>query len=141
MKLTGKRLLFVDDERGIRESLSLILLRYGFTVALAATVEQALEQIRTQEFDLLLCDLNIEHERDGYTVVRAMREVNSNCVTIILTGYPDMESAEEGISLGIEDYIAKPADADTLVALLAEKLAARQAKSSHFFGRERQPAT
>jgi two-component system response regulator RegA len=141
MKLTGKRLLFVDDERGIRETLSLILLRYGFTVALAATVGEALEQIRTQKFDLLVCDLNIEHERDGYTVVRAMREVNPDCVTIVLTGYPDMESAEEGISLGIEDYIAKPADADTLVALLAEKLAARQAKSSHFVARQRQPAT
>jgi CheY-like chemotaxis protein len=71
MKLSGKRLLFVDDERGI---LSIILRRYGFIITLAATVEQALEQIRTQEFDLLLCDLNIEHERDGYTVVRAMRE-------------------------------------------------------------------
>ena len=128
MKLTGKRLLFVDDERGIRETLSIILLRYGFTVALAATVNEAIEQIRTQKFDLLVCDLNIERERDGYTVVRAMREVNPNCVMIVLTGYPDMESAEEGISLGIEDYIAKPADADTLVALLAEKLAARQGR-------------
>jgi ActR/RegA family two-component response regulator len=110
-------------------------------VALAATIGEALEQIRTQTFDLLVCDLNIEHERDGYTVVRAMREVNSNCVTLILTGYPDMESAEEGISLGIEDYIAKPADADTLVALLAEKLAARQAKSSHFVGHRDQLTT
>jgi DNA-binding NtrC family response regulator len=138
MKLTGKRLLFVDDERGIRETLSLILLRYGFTVA---TVGEALEQIRTQKFDPLICDLNIEHERDGYMVVRAMREVNSNCITIILTGYPDMESAEEGISLDIEDYIAKPADADTLVAVLAEKLAARQSKSSHFVDRQCQPST
>ena len=64
--LSGKRLLFVDDERSIRETLSIILWRYGFTVTLAATVEQALEQIRTWEFDLLLCDLNIEQERDRY---------------------------------------------------------------------------
>jgi CheY-like chemotaxis protein len=59
MILAGKRLLFVDDERGIRETLSLILLRYGFTVTLAATVEQALAQIIAQQFDILLCDLNI----------------------------------------------------------------------------------
>jgi DNA-binding NtrC family response regulator len=126
MKLFGKRLLFVEDETRIHETFSLILLQYGFTVALASTVQEALVQIRNQEFDLLVCDLNIEHERDGYTVVRAMREVNPNCVTIVLTGHPDMESAEEGIRLGIEEYIAKPADADTLVALLAEKLAARK---------------
>jgi DNA-binding NtrC family response regulator len=126
MKLTRKRLLFVDDERGIRETMSRILQRYGFTVTLAATVAQALEATKTQEFDLLLCDLNIEAERDGYTVVRAMREINPHCVTIVLTGYPDLESAEEGALLEIDDYIAKPANADTLVALLAEKLAARK---------------
>jgi DNA-binding NtrC family response regulator len=123
---SGKRLLFVDDERGIRETLSIILRRYGFTVTLAATVEQALGQIRTQEFDLLLCDLNIEHERDGCTVIRAMREVNPHCLNIVLTGYPDEESAEEAVRLGIDDYIAKPTNADMLVALLAEKLAERQ---------------
>jgi len=125
-KLTGKRLLFVDDERGIRETLAIILLRYGFTVTLAATVKEALEQIQAQQFDLLLCDLNIERERDGYTVIRAMRDVNPDCLNIVLTGYPDEDSAEEGIQLGIDDYIAKPASADVLVAMLAETLAGRQ---------------
>jgi DNA-binding response OmpR family regulator len=120
----------VDDERGIRETLSIILLRYGFTVALAATVNQALEQIRNQEFDLLLCDLNIERECDGYEVIRAMRETNPQCLTLILTGFPEEESAEEGIRLGIDDYIAKPANADVLVAMLAEKLAARRKTQS-----------
>jgi two-component system, NtrC family, response regulator HydG len=130
MSLIRKRLLFVDDERGIRETLSLILLRHGFTVTLAATVQQAFEQIEAQQFDLLLCDLNIEQKRDGYTVVRAMREVNPRCTTIILTGYPDMESAIEGIHLGVVDYITKPTNADELVALLTEKLAARQLAKS-----------
>jgi DNA-binding NtrC family response regulator len=125
-----KRLLFVDDERGIRETLSLILLRHGFTVTIAATVQQALQQIEAQEFDLLLCDLNIEQKRDGYTVVRAMREVHPRCVTIILTGYPDMESAIEGIHLGVVDYITKPRNADELVAILAEKLTAKQLAKS-----------
>lgn len=133
MKLAGKRLLFVDDERGIRETLSIILSRYGFKVTLARTVEEAVEQIKAQEFDLLLCDLNIERERDGYTVVRAMREVNPCCVIVILTGYPDIESAEQVTRLGADDYIAKPADANILVALLAEKLAARErtAETAH----------
>lgn len=124
-----KRLLFVDDERAIRETLSLILRRYGFTVTLAATVEQALEQIRTQEFDLLLCDLNIERERDGFDVIRTMSEVCPQCVTIILTGDPDEESRTKGAELRIDDYIMKPTNPDSLVALLAEKLAARTIKS------------
>lgn len=122
-----KRLLFVDDEPAIRETLSVILRRYGFTVTLAATVEQSLDRIRTQTFDLLLCDLNIEGERDGFEVIRTMREVRPNCVTIVLTGHPDDESETKSAQLGVDDYITKPTSADILVALLAEKLAARQA--------------
>ncbi len=125
MALTHKRILFVDDEPAIRVTLALILRRYGFMVTVAATVAQAIEQTKSQEFDLLLCDLNIEGERDGYTVIRAMRQANPNCINIVLTGYPDEESAAEGLELGIDDYIAKPANADTLVAMLAEKLAKR----------------
>ena len=125
MALTHKRILFVDDEPAIRATLALILRRYGFMVTVAATVAQAIEQTKSQEFDLLLCDLNIEGERDGYTVIRAMRQANPNCINIVLTGYPDEQSAAEGIELGIDDYIAKPANADTLVAMLAEKLAKR----------------
>jgi DNA-binding NtrC family response regulator len=141
MKLAGKRLLFVDDERAIRETLSIILLRYGFTVTLAATVEEALAQIKAQSFDLLLCDLNIERKGDGYTVVRAMREAAPQCVVIMLTGYPGMESAEEGIRLRIDHYIAKPTDANVLVALLGEKLAPRDRTAERTHVRLAAPAS
>lgn len=122
------RLLFVDDEPGIRNTLPVILRRYGFTVTVAATVNEALGQITGQTFDLLLCDLNIEREADGYEVVRAVRQANPDCVVFILTAFPRVESAVEGIHLAIDDYIVKPAKADELVAHLANKLAARRAK-------------
>ena len=123
-----KRLLFVDDERGIRETLSLILLRYGFTVALAGTVTEAIQKIENQEFDLLLCDLNIEREGDGMDVVRAIRKVNPSCVVFILTAYPALDTAIEGIDLGVDGYLTKPADADALIASLAEKLISKHLK-------------
>lgn len=129
MKLSHKRLLFVDDEPGIRKTLPIILRRYGFQVTACATVAEAVDQINSHEFDFLLCDLNIEREGDGYEVVRAIRSVNPDCVIIILTGYPALETAVEGIRLAIDDYIIKPATTDTLVALLAEKLAARRPKA------------
>jgi DNA-binding NtrC family response regulator len=124
--LIRKRILFVDDEPAIRATLGVILRRYGFIVTVASTVAEALEEIKKQEFDLLLSDLNIEGKRDGYVVIRAMREANPDCINIVLTGYPDEESAAEGLKLGIEDYIAKPANADALVAMLAEKLTGRK---------------
>ena len=132
MKPQLKRLLFVDDEANIRKTLPLILRRYGFTVTVCATVAEALEEIQSHEFDVLLCDLNIEREGDGYELVRAVREVNPRCVTIVLTGYPGLESAVEGIHLGIDDYIVKPTNADALVALLAEKLDQRRPKARVF---------
>ena len=127
--MNRKRLLFVDDEPTIRETLSLILPRYGFAVTLAATVAEALEKIRQQEFDILLSDLNIENKSDGYRVVQAMQTFNPSCVTVILTGYGDVERAVEGIHLSLDDYIAKPVAPDELVALLAERLAAKSAQA------------
>ena len=129
MKLLGKRLLLVDDERGIRETLSAILRRYGLLVTAAAKISEALDAIAKEDFDLLICDLNIEGESDGYQVIRAMKELNGRCINIILTGNPALGSAIEGIHLGIDDYILKPAHPETLIALLAEKLAARERKN------------
>ncbi|HZR64542.1 MAG TPA: response regulator [Terriglobales bacterium] len=130
MKLLGKRLLLVDDERAIRETLSAILRRYGLLVTAAAKISEALDAIAKEDFDLLICDLNIEGESDGYQVIRAMKELNGRCINIILTGNPALGSAIEGIHLGIDDYIMKPAKPDTLIALLAEKLAARERKNN-----------
>jgi DNA-binding NtrC family response regulator len=126
VNITQKRLLFVDDEEAIRITLAAILRRYGYTVTLAATVTHAIKEIKTQEFDLLLSDLNIDGLRNGFEVIRAMQEINPNCVKIILTGHPDLESEEQGVHLGVDEYIAKPAGVDMLMALLEEKLAARK---------------
>jgi DNA-binding response OmpR family regulator len=130
VKPLPKHLLFVDDEPGIRAMLPIILRRYGFTVTVAETVPQALDYIKKKKFNLLLCDLNIEHKADGLQVIRAMRQMNPSCVTIVLTGYPSANSEIEGRHVGIDDYIAKPANADALVAVLAEKLAARDRRTS-----------
>jgi DNA-binding response OmpR family regulator len=118
-----KRLLFVDDEPGIRHTLPLILRRYGFTVMVAGTVAEALAEIKAQPVDLLLCDLNLEREHDGFDVVRAARSVNPDVVVIILTAYPDVDSAIQGIREQVDDYVVKPSNPDTLVAVLANNLA------------------
>lgn len=131
-KLDGKRILFVDDERAIRETLSPILRKYGFTVTVSATVAHALNEIQGREFDLLLCDLNLEREGDGLDVIRAMRKVNPRCVIFILTAYPAVDSAVEAINLAVDGYITKPANADALVASLAEKLFAKQIKNMDY---------
>ncbi len=67
------RLLFVDDEEGIRLTLAALLARNGFDVTSVATVRDALTQVNSMHYDVLLCDLNIEKPGDGFVVIGAMR--------------------------------------------------------------------
>jgi DNA-binding NtrC family response regulator len=124
----SRRVLFVDDEDSIRATLPLILRSRGFDVSVAASVPEAIQTIEQHSFDVLLSDLNIGEEGDGYTVVRAIRDVNPRSVTIILTGYPGFETAVQGIRQEIDDYVVKPADIDALIATMEQKLASRQAR-------------
>lgn len=116
------KLLFVDDEAGIRLTLPLILEKEGYEVKTAASVGEAVEMINRERFDVLLSDLNIGEPGDGFTVVSVMRRVQPHAVTLILTGYPDFESALRAIRSQVDDYLTKPADIPSLVAALKHKL-------------------
>src|SRR5690348_1222517 len=119
MAITGnKRLLFVDDESSIRATLPSLLQRHGFRVQTAATVPEAIAEIEKKQFDLLLCDLNISEPTDGYSVADAMHRANPKAAIVILTGYPDLENAVEGIHRNIDDYLIKPVDVEKLIAVL-----------------------
>lgn len=116
------RLLFADDEPNIRLTLPRILEMNGFQVTVASTVAEALTAIHSKTFDVLLSDLNISHPADGFTVVGAMRSVQPQCVTFILTGYPAFETALQAIRSRVDDYLTKPADIQYLLRTLREKL-------------------
>src|SRR6266566_3765221 len=126
----SKRLLFVDDEEGIRLTLPLLLQARGFNVRVAASVPEALSEIRTHEFDVLLSDLNIGEDGDGFAVVRAMRKAHPTCVNILLTGYPAFESAVQAIEDEVDDYFVKPANLDSLISTIERKIRVRQSRTS-----------
>src|SRR5438477_5722844 len=121
----GNELLLVDDEPSIRLTLLPIFEERGFQVQVAANVSEALATIKAQRFDVLLSDINIDRESDGFTVVQAMREANPDAVTILLTGYPAFETALRSIRVEIDDYFTKPADLDAIVNAIDRKLLAR----------------
>lgn len=118
------RLLFVDDEPSLRVLLPTILMQHGFEVTVAATVSEALNLIATQNFHVLVSDLNIGEPGDGFTVVSAMRRTQPGTATFILTGYPAFESALEAIRQQVDDYFVKPANVETLVTRILERLKA-----------------
>jgi len=120
------RVLFVDDEAGIRETLKPILEHHGFVVTTSATVFDALEHINHATFDVLLSDLNIGQPGDGFTVVSAMRRVQPEAATFILTGYPDFDTALQAIRSQVDDYLLKPADVPTLIHTIHRRLENRR---------------
>lgn len=122
-----KRLLFVDDEPSIRLTLPPVLEDHGFAVTTAESVDDAIARMDDARFDVLLSDLNIGQEGDGFQVVSAMKKRHPRCVTIILTGYPAFESAVLAIRHQVDDYVVKPADIDLLIKTIKQTLT-RQAR-------------
>jgi YesN/AraC family two-component response regulator len=121
------RILFVDDEAGIRTTLQVILEQHGFAVTTAASVPEALEHLNHATFDVLLSDLNIGQPGDGFTVVSAMRRVQPQAATFILTGYPDFDTALQAIRSQVDDYLLKPTDVPTLIQTIRHRLENRKA--------------
>jgi YesN/AraC family two-component response regulator len=115
-----RRLLFVDDEESIRRTLPAILESEGFDVSVAASVPEAIHSIQNERFDILLSDLNIGQPGDGFTVVSAMRRIQPDAATIIMTGYPDFDSALIAIRNQVDDYLTKPTDVKKLLKTLQE---------------------
>jgi ActR/RegA family two-component response regulator len=112
------KLLLVDDDDAVRTTLAAVLEFHGFTVRTASTVPQALELVSGDRFDVLLADLNVGQPGDGFTVVSAMRRVQPEACTFILTGYPDFESAIQAIRNQVDDYFSKPLKVQDLVTAI-----------------------
>ena len=115
-----KKILIVDDEEFIRLSLQQILSEENFTVILNDSGTLALKTIRDEEIDLVLLDLNLP-DISGLDVLKQIKIVQPEILTIIMTGFASVESAVEAIKLGAYDYIKKPfkADAIKLITKLA----------------------
>jgi two-component system OmpR family response regulator len=119
------RVLFVDDDPGIRLTLPEVLRQHGFSVTAVGTMHEALDEIASAQFDVLISDLNLDRPADGFIVVSAMRSTQPNCLTLTLTGYPGFETALEALRNQVDDYLIKPADVPALVSLIEKKLKQR----------------
>jgi DNA-binding NtrC family response regulator len=84
--------VFVDDEQAIRFTLPRILAKNGFEVTTVANVNDALAEIRTAKFDILLSDLNLPEANSGFVVIDEMRKTQPACVNFVLTGFPADET-------------------------------------------------
>ena len=120
------KVLLVDDDDAVREMMTATLESKGFGVVAAASVTEALRLITTQSFDVLITDLHMPNPSDGFTVVTAMRHSQPDALTLLVSGYPDVQSAMSAILLEADEIIVKPFEAGKLAELIREKMIARK---------------
>jgi two-component system response regulator HydG len=102
-----KRILIIDDENDLRFVLKRFLTKHGYEVLEASSGKKALEILRGNEVDLILCDFKLD-DMDGAEVLKAIKEINSVVPVIIITGYSNIKTAVEVMRLGAIDYVTKP---------------------------------
>lgn len=113
-------LLIVDDDRPFQQRLARAMEKRGFTTVTADSVREALEAIQADAPDYAVVDMRLE-DGSGLDVVEAIRTRKPDARVVILTGYGNIATAVTAVKLGAVDYLAKPADADdVLAALLSE---------------------
>ena len=124
---TRPRVLIVDDERGPRESLRMIL-SSTYAVDAVASGAEALDQLRTEPFDLVTVDLNMPGMK-GDELMRSIRSEFPHVEIIIITGCGSIETAVEGLRHGVCDYLSKPFDVVQVSASVARALERRASRS------------
>lgn len=107
------KLLVIDDEPNIRYSIEQVFARQGYTVLTAATEEEGVQRVVDEAPDVVLLDIRLGN-RDGLEVFERLRQRDSKCLIIFVTGHGTSETAIEAMKLGAFDYLVKPLDADQL---------------------------
>lgn len=103
------RLLLVEDDLPLAEALLSLLVSSGHAVDCVHDGEAAKALVATEDFDLMILDLNLP-ELDGLSVLRSMRAEGNRAAVMILTARGAAEDRVRGLDLGADDYMAKPFD-------------------------------
>ena len=107
----NERILVVDDEEIIRDSLSFILKEEGYQVDSAVDGADALEKMTAKEYDLVFTDLKMP-KVSGMELLEKISSNKSNTFSIVITAYASIDSAVSALRNGAYDYIVKPLDFD-----------------------------
>lgn len=111
------RILLVDDEEGIRFTLGLLLKKEGYLVETASGVEDTRKMLQSSSFDLAFIDIMLDDDLSGIDLLREIKDADLTMPVVMLTGFPQVESAAEAVRLGAFDYITKPVRYETLLAV------------------------
>lgn len=123
MTTTHMRMLVVDDEEDLRNSLVQQFTGEGFEVEMAEDGDIALAMMEKSEYDIVLLDLKMPR-MDGMTVLHEMRKLHKYPHVVVLTIVDDIAKAQEAVKLGAADFLTKPYDPEELLHVVIKVLSA-----------------
>jgi DNA-binding NtrC family response regulator len=112
-------ILVVDDERNIRNNLSMVLESAGYKVDMSGDGEDALTKCKERHYDIAFVDIQMP-KMTGLELVRYLRTLRPNLAVVILTAYGTVGSAVEAMKVGAVDFLEKPFDPKVLLSLCEE---------------------
>lgn len=115
------RILVIDDDESIRESLAMLLQAKGYVVDAARDGKEAITMSNSNLYNLALIDIRLP-DMEGTELLTAMRETTPRMIKIIVTGYPALQNAVRAVNQGADGYIVKPVKAPELLSMVDEHL-------------------
>jgi DNA-binding NtrC family response regulator len=121
------RILIIDDESAIRESLETLLMLEGFTVSMAGDGTAGMDLVSRNEYDLLLLDLALPGE-SGIDLLPRIKETQPNLPVIMITAFGTVGNVVDAIRAGAENFVQKPWDNEKLLADIRTAIARHRAE-------------
>jgi DNA-binding NtrC family response regulator len=126
------RVLVVDDEAHIGESIKKALERSGYAVEWAADAARAWARLEARLPDLVLCDVKLQAD-DGVALLGRIKESYPDTPVVMITGFASIESAVAAVKAGASDYLAKPFNPDQLRHVVAKALEQRRLRDENAY--------
>ena len=138
MSAAGKTILIVDDDPSVTTSLSLLLKQSGYHSRSVSSPAEALAQIETEEFQLVLQDLNFSRTTTGEEGIALLQQIKSrrpNLPVVLITAWGSINLAVQGIRAGASDFVTKPWTHQQILQAVSTALGLAAANSSRKPGR------
>ncbi|HEX4374118.1 MAG TPA: response regulator [Puia sp.] len=114
-------ILIIDDDRYMCALLQNLLLEKGYSVTIAFNGIEGIAKATAAKFDIVLCDFVLP-DMQGDVVLTRIKKLDSSTIVIVITGYPNKQTAVDVIKLGAYDYILKPIVPENLIAVMEKAL-------------------
>jgi DNA-binding NtrC family response regulator len=125
------RILVADDQADVREALRLLLKGEGYRIDAVASPQAVMEELASEEFDILLIDLNYTRDttsgEEGLDLLSKIQAVDSGLPVIVMTAWGNVNIAVEAMRRGARDFIQKPWENERLVSILRTQMELSQA--------------